>query len=141
MIDPLRTTEDPCDRLRTNDDPDSRMLVVEDDSDLMNIVIHMANRLDASMRVDWAGDVAGAIQKMNRHSYRVVLADYFLRGSKCGLALRDPCVISQPAAVFAMMSSLSIQDVWNLSAACPFPYLRKPFTPGELFGFLKAALV
>ncbi|MCP5039572.1 MAG: response regulator [bacterium] len=140
MLDRLRPTEDPFDRLRGNDQPDSRILVVEDDADLMNIVIRMADRLDSALRVDRAADVQHALEKIERHSYRVVLADYFLRGSKCGLSLREPCANQQPSAIFAMMSSLSVQQMWNLSAQAPFPYLRKPFSAEELFGFLRATL-
>ncbi len=140
MLDPLRATEDPFDRLRVDEQPASRILVVEDDADLMNIVVRVAGHLDSAMRVDRVADVQHALEKIQRHSYRVVLADYFLRSSKCGLSLREPCADQQPNATFAMMSSLSVEEILNFPTTGPFPYLRKPFSAGELFGFLRATL-
>lgn len=132
-------TETASERLRGDAAPAPRLLVVEDDLDLMNIVTRMAGLLDPRIEVDWVMDVESAIDKLERRTYRMVLADYHLKGSRCGLTLLDHCSESQPDAIFAMMSSMDFDDLWNLSAAREFPYLRKPFTAAECFGFIGSA--
>lgn len=127
-------------RLRGEDARDPRILVVEDDVELMNILNRIAVSLDSSIQVDWATDVTSALERIGRRQYDLVLADYYLAGSKCGLSLLDPCREIQPDADFAMMSSMSLEDLWDLPAARNVPLLRKPFTTQECLGFIGASL-
>ena len=132
--------DDPRIRLRGPDVSQPRILVVEDDVDLMNIIVRIAKSLDPEIEVDWATNVDRALERIGRHSYNLILADYHLKGSKCGLTLHAPCSESQPEASFVMMSSMSFEDLWALPQANGIRMLRKPFTTSECLGFLSTAL-
>ena len=132
--------QDPIERLRTPESTESRVLVIEDDVELMNIFVRTAKILDSEIQVDWAVDVESAIDRIRRRPYRLVLADYYLKGSKRGIAVRDSCTEFQPDAVFAMMSSMALEEMLRIVSNEDVRLLRKPFTTSECFEFLGAAL-
>lgn len=140
MSDDLIHYESPETRLRGLEATPPRMLIVEDDVELKTIIVRLAERLDPTVQIDWAMDVDAAVERLVRHDYKLVLTDYFLRGSKRGLSLADSCRLHQPQAAFAMMSSLSVNEVLCLPGASDLRWLRKPFTSEECLGFLGTAL-
>ena len=52
----------------------------------------------------------------------------------------DPCIEYQPSGTFGMMSSMTLNELWEISTSHSFPFLRKPFTREECFGFLSGAI-
>lgn len=127
-------------RLRPDSLDEPRVLVVEDDLDLMNVIQRMTRAFDPSIEIDWVTRVDDALDRLARRHYRMVLADYHLENSRCGLALLDPCEQLQPRATFAMISSDAFDQLEGARAHREFPFLRKPFTALECFTFIGGAL-
>ena len=117
-----------------------RVLVVEDSVDLAVVLERVIRSVARGAQLDWVETAAAGLHRIHTRPYDLVLADYFLGGVRSGLTLYDECTRHQELAVFAMMSSLKVDNFLALTNARPIPFLPKPFTVNECSAFLHAAL-
>ena len=113
-----------------------RVLVIDDDRDVTAFVIQVASRLPAGVEVEHAGSLPEARARIESGRYDAVLADHYLDASGAGLALRAECLLRQPGARFAMMSSMNARDFDRLPGTESLPFLQKPFSVQQCRDFL-----
>lgn len=118
-------------------EPFRRVLVVEDDPDLWEIMRRTLLAIDPDVLIDFVDNAADGIDRLSEGGpYELVMSDFLLADSKNGYWLRSHCERLQPAAQFAMMSSMPIGAMGENE--CPF--LRKPFTLSDCRTFLEKLL-
>lgn len=117
-----------------------RVLVVEDSVDLAVVLERVIRSVARGAELDWVETAAAGLHRIHTRPYDLVLADYFLGGVRSGLTLYDECTRHQELAVFAMMSSLKVDNFLALTNARPIPFLPKPFTVDECSAFLQSTL-
>ncbi|MFK7896348.1 MAG: response regulator [Myxococcota bacterium] len=120
----------------------SRMLVVEDDRDLAEIVGRIAGVVTEDLRVDVAETGAIARQLLSEHRYDFVLLDNFLDAGEQGVDLIEVVREQQPDAGLAMMSSMDLMRLIDLTShERSVQILPKPFSLQLLKAFLHDVLM
>ena len=117
-----------------------RLLVVEDDRDMRPIFGAIVDSFASHLLLDWAESVPIAMDRMNRQTYDLVVADFLLDGCGSGLTLKNWCDYNHPTTRFVMMSAFPIAEAL-VGANPPSAFLRKPFTLAQLRRFLAGQLM
>ena len=120
----------------------NRMLVVEDDRDLAEIVGRIAGIVEEDLHVDVAETGAIARRLLSEHEYDFVLLDNYLDPGEQGVDLIDVVRKSQPRAGVAMMSSMDLMRLIDLTShERGVQILPKPFSLQLLKAFLHDVLM
>lgn len=120
----------------------SRMLVVEDDRDLAEIVGRIAGVVEEDLRVDVAttGNIARSL--LSTKQYDFVLLDNYLDAGELGVDLIEFVRRTQPKAGVAMMSSMDLSRLIEMTShERAVQILPKPFSTELLKAFLHEVLM
>ena len=119
-----------------------RMLVVEDDRELAEIVGRIAGVVEEDLHVDVAATGALARRLLSEHRYDFVLLDNYLDPGEQGVDLIEVVRALQPNAGVAMMSSMDLMRLIDLTShERSVQILPKPFSPQLLKAFLHDVLM
>ncbi len=118
-----------------------RMLIVEDDQDLADIVGRVASIVDEELIVDVAPTAVEAKERLASEQYHFVLLDNYLEHGAQGVDLIDLVRETQPDAGLAMMSSMDLSRLIQLTShERTMQILPKPFSAQLLKAFLHDVL-
>ncbi|MCR9093059.1 MAG: response regulator [bacterium] len=118
-----------------------RLLVVDDDDELTEIIIRAVRLAAPDLQTDRAHSAQEGRELVRRHRYDVVLIDQYLDGGELGVDLVKPAKRAQPQATVAMMSSIGVDGLLEITRRHgSIPLIAKPFSAAVLHNFMHEAL-
>jgi DNA-binding NtrC family response regulator len=115
----------------------SRLLVVEDDSSVRTTVVTFLEL--EGYAVDAVSSTREALQRLQQHSYPVVISDIYL-DERTGLDVLDAATTANPdCAVILMTGRGSMETVMRATEGGAFDYIAKPFELDTLLETIKRA--
>jgi len=109
-------------------------LVVEDDKSLLALLQAVLTTSDIGYELDWTTNAEDALIALNKNTYDIVLADYYLEGIQNGLDLwKNHNLASKRRTPFLIMSSMPKREYIKLSPIEIYKptFLQKPFSLSE----------
>jgi len=108
------------------------VLVVEDDIYMESIFKKIIHSIDPTLKVLWAtsaDEAQAVVQSRTPDSFKLIIADYHLKGPRTGYDFWRGCRHHFPSIAFAFVSSVTPEKYLKMMEyyqTCP-KFIRKPF--------------
>ena len=107
-----------------------RLLLVEDDADVAAIALDQLESF--GLDVEWVETGPEALEALERARFDVMLTDVVMPGGLSGVDLARQAARDWPQMRIVLTSGYVGDDVDQVLADTPWPFLRKPYSPEQL---------
>ncbi|ALJ09682.1 PAS domain S-box protein [Brevundimonas sp. DS20] len=114
-----------------------RLLLVEDDADVAAIALDQLESF--GLDVEWVENGPEALKALERARFDVMLTDVVMPGGMSGVDLARQAARDRPQMRIVLTSGYVGDDVDQVLADTPWPFLRKPYSPEQLRAVLSTA--
>jgi CheY-like chemotaxis protein len=114
-----------------------RLLLVEDDADVAAIALDQLESF--GLHVEWVETGPEALEALERARFDVMLTDVVMPGGMSGVDLARQAARDRPQMRIVLTSGYVGDDVDQVLADTPWPFLRKPYSPEQLRAVLSTA--
>ena len=114
-----------------------RLLLVEDDADVAAIALDQLESF--GLDVEWVENGPEALKALERARFDVMLTDVVMPGGMSGVDLARQAARDWPQMRIVLTSGYVGDDVDQVLADTPWPFLRKPYSPEQLRAVLSTA--
>ncbi len=114
-----------------------RLLLVEDDADVAAIALDQLESF--GLDVEWVETGPEALKALERARFDVMLTDVVMPGGMSGVDLARQAARDRPQMRIVLTSGYVGDDVDQVLADTPWPFLRKPYSPEQLRAVLSTA--
>ena len=119
-----------------------KVLIIEDDPTFQTILTNLLQSIESSIEIEFTTDAESTYSRLEKNTYSLVIADYFLNGTATGLDIWNFWNTQGNQNPFLIISGLEHPVFSEKAGNNPRPpYLQKPLDFGEarklLFSLLK----